>query len=462
MQGEVERIHRVAESEARGFFTSDESIWIGRAPGRLDVMGGVADYSGSVVLESPIANSAVVAIQRRSDRLLRAWTIGSEARSVEHPLVELSLDDMRDPGTGELIPPDAMRRRFQTCGHRWAGYVLGVLYAIQAFGPRLRLEQGANVLVSSDVPMGAGVSSSAALEVATMVAAEAAYGFHLDDLELARLCQLVEHRMVGAPCGIMDQVTCGLGHSGKLLALLCQPHEVIGHHAVPPGCRFVGIDSGVKHSIAANRYVRARVGAFMGLRIIASIAGADTYRGYLCNVTPSQFRQHYYHRIPGSIQGRSFLDEFGPIDDTATKVDPDQTYSPRGCAEHAIYENDRVRRFAALIDGEWVERHSLEAAGRLMYGSHWSYGNRCGLGSRETDIIVRLAKSYSYAGVMGAKITGGGSGGTVVLLLASNGVTHDPVDAIAQEYYQATGIRPRVIAGTSPGAREWGVHRLAP
>jgi len=102
VQDESERLSRVIESQARGFFDSGESVWVGRAPGRLDVTGGIADYSGSVVLETPIANAAVVAVQRRPDRLLRAWTVGPEARHVEQTLVELSLDSMRDLATGEL------------------------------------------------------------------------------------------------------------------------------------------------------------------------------------------------------------------------------------------------------------------------------------------------------------------------------------------------------------------------
>ena len=127
---------------------------------------------------------------------------------------------------------------------------------------------GADVLLVSTVPLGAGVASSAAVEVATMRAAGAAFGARLDGLRLAALCQMVENRVVGAPCGIMDQVTCTLGEAGRLLALRCQPHDVLGWHAPPPGATFVGLDSGVKHAVGGRRYGRARCAAFMGREII--------------------------------------------------------------------------------------------------------------------------------------------------------------------------------------------------
>lgn len=498
-------LRRDLAGEARGFFRSGTPVHVARAPGRLDVMGGVADYSGSVVLESPIAAAALVAIQRRPDRQIRVWTIGPEAFTLASPRLTIQLDDLyRDSSRQSLHPASAVRQLLASTDSRWAGYVVGALYVLldefqdDPDQPLASPDSGFDILLRSDVPIAAGVASSAAVEVAAMSALEHALGLRIDDLRFARLCQMIEHAVVGAPCGIMDQVTCALGKAGSLLALRCQPHEHLGDEPVPVGCHFVGIDSGVKHSIGASRYVRSRVGAFMGLKIVTNhlraiaplasgsrasraadldtgeIPWSDPTGGYLCNITPEQFRTTYSRLIPGRVRGTDFLREHGEIDDAATNVDPDTTYSPRGCAEHAIYENQRVQRFASLLgqarDGD---QHALVEAGKLMYGSHWSYTYRCGLGSPETSRLVAIARSLGNRGVLGAKITGGGSGGTVAVMLApsvgqlgvnpesAHGALEDPISEISRRYFEETGIRPRIVDGTSPGARQWGVRALA-
>jgi galactokinase len=461
MEVEMQALQSLLGGQARGFFRSDEPVFVGRAPGRLDVMGGVADYSGSVVLESPIASAALVAIQRRSDRTLRVWTLGPETASLVHPQVEISLDDFWT--NGALKPVAAVREVLRSRDARWAGYILGAFYILKSEGDVPIFEGGADLLVYSTVPMGAGVASSAALEVATTSAVERAFGLHLDDMRFARLCQLIENQVVGAPCGIMDQVTCSLGQEGRLLALRCQPHDLMGYETVPAGARFVGIDSGVKHSVGASKYVRARVGAFMGLKIITQHMNGRDSGGYLCNITPAELRARYYSLLPGRIRGADFLARYGDVDDPATTTQADMVYSVRGSAEHAIYENSRVQRFAALLKQARRGDTAAQAqAGRLMYGSHWSYSSRIGLGAPETNLLVRIARQHTAQGVLGAKITGGGSGGTVAVMLdeaAAQG--HDPIASIAREYEKQRGITPRIIDGTSPGARQWGVRILS-
>ncbi|NCV22899.1 MAG: hypothetical protein EBV45_13280 [Chloroflexi bacterium] len=201
---------------------------IGTAPGRLDVMGGIADYSGATVLEATIGARTTVMVQPREDGLIRVLTVGPEAGPLDGATFELQTamfwrDDT--PSThGTLVAPEDLRN---TIGkeHRWASYVVGVWYILISEGIAPSLP-GANVIVHGTVPLGAGVASSAALEVATMRAVTTAFGIDLDGFRTAALCQLVEHRVAGAPCGIMDQVTCTLGQSGRLLALRCQPTHV--------------------------------------------------------------------------------------------------------------------------------------------------------------------------------------------------------------------------------------------
>src|SRR5439155_12944132 len=122
--------------------------------------------------------------------------------------------------------------------------------------------------------------------------------------ELARLCQRVENEIAGAPCGIMDQVTSALGEEGKLLALDCRPHRLVGQLPIPPGWNFVGLNSGVKHSVGASDYTRARASAFMGLRILEKESGINL-SGYLCNLPASQWSEHR-KRIAERVKGCDF------------------------------------------------------------------------------------------------------------------------------------------------------------
>src|SRR5204863_2975048 len=157
------------------------------------------------------------------------------------------------------------------------------------------------------------------VEVATMCAISAAAGLGLDGLHLARLCQEVENYVAGAPCGIMDQVTCALGEAGKLLALRCQPHEVLGWIEVPESCRLFGIHSGVKHAVGGSHYGRARCAAFMGLAILTAEAPELRLDGYLCSLTPRALRNSAYDVLPGKMLGAEFLARYGATTDTVTQ-----------------------------------------------------------------------------------------------------------------------------------------------
>ncbi len=278
--------------EARTLFEPQQELTIARAPGRLDVMGGIADYSGSIVLELPIAEATLVALQRDDTRRLRVVSLmENETRvaSFEMPLADLERD-------GEPIEYDEARTYFNgdTTPH-WAAYVAGVfLVLMRSLGARFN--DGVRLLLSSRVPEGKGVSSSAALEVGTMSAVAAAFDIEIEPRELALLCQRVENLVVGAPCGVMDQMTSACGEENQLLALLCQPAEPLGTILLPKDLAVWGLDSGVRHSVGGGDYGSVRIGAFMGYRIIADLSElpveqtGDTvvindprWRGYLAN-----------------------------------------------------------------------------------------------------------------------------------------------------------------------------------
>jgi galactokinase len=472
---DVSAFRRLLLRNPAGFFGGPGEVIVTRAPGRIDLMGGIADYSGSLVLESTTAEAALVGLRRREDDRLRVRSHGIEREGLA-PQFEMRLADLY---SGRRLRPTAQVAAIFSAEPltHWAGYLLGNFHILLREKVVPRLAHGADLLLSSSVPMGAGVASSAALEVAAMQAICVAYGITLDGLKMARLCQMVENQVVGAPCGIMDQVTIALGQERKLLALLCQPHDVQGLHELPAGCQVIGVNSRVKHSVGGSKYTRARVAAFMGRRIIDSLLADDRARpaadrrgrlsypkpeavDHLANITPEEFRRRFYARLPGKMKGSEFLRRHGETGDSVTTVDPEMTYSVRGCTEHPIYENWRVREFIRLLDRarETGREKHLIRAGRLMYASHWSYGSRCALGAPETDLIVRLVKQRGpEKGFYGAKITGGGSGGTVAVL-AAEGV-EDEIEAICAQYEAATGAHPQVLRGSSPGALAFGCEK---
>ena len=241
-EAQWERFTRKVREEYEPFFDATGPIVGARAPGRLDVMGGIADYSGSIVMEMPIAEAAFVAWQWREDRQIKIRSVGAVAEGIT-PEVILSMDDFTDED-GYIRAPEEVRRNLNADpATRWAAYVVGCYYVmLSAYGrvaqgkvdSRLG-EVGANILLDSDVPLGAGVSSSAAIEVATMHALSEAAGIHPSDMTLAAWCQRAENIIVGAPCGIMDQVTSALGKENALLVLKCQPHLLLGNQQIPPG-----------------------------------------------------------------------------------------------------------------------------------------------------------------------------------------------------------------------------------
>ena len=438
------------DAAARAFLADNRAaspIVLARAPGRLDVMGGVGDYSGSLVAEMTIAEAALVALAPRTDRRLRFWSLGLEAEGLT-PQVELSLDDFRSGGSladyADVQP--RLRANSQT---RWAGYLAGCFYVLLAEGLLPDFPHGANVILDSRVPLGAGVSSSAAIEVATMQAIRAAYGLPLDGVTLARLAQTVENRVVGAPCGIMDQMTSALGVANSLLLILCRPHEIQGTQTLPPGVRIFGINSNVKHSVGGSAYTRARVAAFMGRKIL----GVD----YLADIEPHA--GSFVVEVPEEMTGVEFLAAYGETGDAVTRVDPATTYPVREATLHGVLENDRVQKFVHFLSAGGSAA-SLDRAGRLMYEAHEGYG-RIGLGSVETDLLVELGRQAGpKRGIYGAKITGGGSGGTAAFLTYGEDVERT-IRHIANEYQRQTSLTPQIFeGGLSPGAVAFGHETL--
>ena len=448
------------------FFKNDKPIVLTRAPGRLDVMGGIADYSGSLVLQLPIADATHVALQTTDSTKVRVSSLGKTQAGIR--FIEIDLGDFLTKDNRPIEYSEA-RQRFTNSTNHWAAYVVGA-FLILMRDKGVIFERGANILINSNVPEGKGVSSSAALEVAVMQAVNIAFNLKLECRELGLLCQRVENLIAGAPCGIMDQMTSACGEENQLLELLCQPDILKGTLGLPTELELWGIDSGVRHSVSGSDYGTVRTAAFMGYRIIADAAQLPVsvmengrvriddakWKGYLANVTPAEFESQYHGLLPESINGSDFLQRYQGTTDTVTSVRDDAEYPVRQATKHPVYENARVTSFASTIKN-WEGITDARRLGELMFESHQSYSD-CGLGSEATDLIVTLARELNEDGIYGARITGGGSGGTVAVLgRRSSGAV---IEILRQRFRQRTGYLPLIISGSSPGARSFGFRNL--
>ncbi len=466
---DVEHFLKRLNSQNLDFFSEDAPLFVARAPGRLDLMGGIADYSGSLVLEMPLAVATTAAVQRVSEPTITVCSTAATELE-EEPIVSLPLASFYKQGKA-LSYREAHTLLAINPRQIWAAYVLGALVALQhEYG--LRPEHGLRILVDCQVPIGKGVSSSAALEVAAMQAICAAYDITIEGRELAILCQTVENLIVGAPCGVMDQMTAACGENNSLLALLCQPAELQEPVPLPDDIEIWGIDSGVRHAVSGADYGSVRIGAFMGYRIIAELQGFaitqgeddhltiedPQWQGYLANIPPSLWEMKYRSSLPTSLLGAAFLEQYKGSTDTVTRIDPQRTYSVQQPTAHPIYENHRVQLFRALLAQPILDEHQMALLGELMYQSHASY-SACGLGSKGTDALVDLVRQAGpSAQLYGAKITGGGSGGTIAVL-ARRGA-QGQIQRIVEQYEGQTGLKTTLLRGSSPGAKAWGILQL--
>jgi galactokinase len=355
-----------------------------RAPGRVNLIGEHTDYNDGFVMPAALELRTWAAAAARPDRRLRIQSLRLGAA------VEFDLDD--------LAP--APRRD-------WSDYVRGVAVMLQKAGHRL---VGADLMIDSDVPIGAGLSSSAALEVSTGYALLDLAGVAVDRTELALSCQRAENEFVGMRCGIMDQfVSC---HGAAAHALLLDCRSLTFRLApIAPSVRLVICNSMVRHQLAAGEYNLRRAECERGVALLAPA---------LPNV-----------RALRDVSAADLAAHAGAL--------PELTF--RRC-RHIVTENDRVLRAGAALDAGEVEEF-----GRLMNASHVSMRDDYEISCRELDILVELA--WGVEGVLGSRMTGGGFGGCTVSMVRADAV--EPFAAsIAAGYAAATGITPEILV-CSPG-----------
>ena len=458
---EFENLLRKPNSDATGFagFFNSGEVWVARVPARLDVMGGIADYSGANVCEAVLGHGMLMAIQARNDRTLRIRSAQAGARSLPVE-TRIPLDYFT---SGDAVCNYAQVREMCHANpiSAWAAYIGGSIFTLLK-EENVHLPYGFSFLLLSAVPMNVGIGSSAAVEIGTLSCLNAYLNLKLDGARIARLGQMAENHVVGAPCGIMDQIAVASGRESKLTHILCRPGAVMGEVEIPAGTGFVGINSMVRHSVAGNAYGNVRIGAFMGKKIINEIR-AKTGRApvnYLTEISSAEFKTEYEKEIPETMLGSDFLTKYKTHDDPVTTIQPDATYRVVGPARHPVAENERVLKFMeALRAAKNGDEQALITAGELMYGAHESYRDNCKLSVPEVNFLVEaVQKRGAKAGLYGAKITGGGTGGTVAVF-GKIAALKEHIPQIAVEYSRRVGAMPDIFEGTSPGAIEFGAKR---
>jgi galactokinase len=446
------------------FFNRRESIFVARAPGRLDVMGGMADYSGATVFEATIAEGTYCAVQKRPDSEVHIRSIGIGENSFELNAV-IGLADILGQSLVEL------RQSLAHGDNRWLAFPLGVIavLSIQRDSP---FPQGMNICLWSAVPLGRGVSSSAALEISLIKALVEAFHLPASHREIPYWAHLVENNVVGQPCGMMDQYASSHGLYDHLLPIVCQPDTVLDPVPVKEDITFVGIDTGLRAKLTKANYNDIRVAAFMGYRIIADLLGFKVrslqaernlveiedpiHNGYLANIATSHFDDRFRDNLPEQISGRDFIGKYQGITDSISTLKAKSVYAVRTACQNQVYENLRTVLFLQLLRAyaESEDEHILNSLGELMYLSHRSY-IECGLGDEAITALVRqIREAGPRVGLYGAKITGSGTGGTIAVLLKKRALP--ALHEILTNYGENYATKPRLFFGDSPGAIEYG------
>lgn len=357
-----------------------------RAPGRVNLIGEHIDYNDGFVLPIAMTQALYLAGRARDDRRLIVHTTAFDET------VELDLNDLGPPG----LP-------------KWANYVKGVAALLTAEGVDV---PGCELCIHSEVPLGGGVSSSAALEVGTAGALLGIADAEFDPIRLALLARQAEHEYANSPCGIMDQFVCVLGLQGHALLLDCRDQSYEHVPAAIDGTAWVVMDTQVKHELGESEYPVRQRQCREGLAKLQQVAPDVTS---LRDATVEMLEQ--------------------------IVADSDPVVVRRVC--HVITEIDRtVKAAEALRQGD------KETFGRYMLESHASLRDDYEVSCKELDALVAVASTTE--GVYGARMTGGGFGGCAIALIDEGAL--EPLAAALRDRYSANHAKPALAYTTQPSA----------
>ncbi|MFI8966278.1 galactokinase [Streptomyces sp. NPDC053493] len=362
-----------------------EGVWA--APGRVNLIGEYTDFNEGFVLPLALPHTAVAAVSRRDDGVLRL-----HSRDVPDGVVRLDVAALTPGG----VPG-------------WAAYPAGVVWALREAGHRVT---GADVHLASTVPTGAGLSSSAALEVVTALALNDLFGLGLSRPELAVLAQRAENAFVGVPCGVMDQMASACATEGHALHLDTRDlsYRQVPFDLAAVGLRLLVVDTRVSHALGDGAYAERRAGCEAGARALGVRALREVSAAHLS-------------------------DALGRLSDETV----------RRYVRHVVTDNERVARTLALLDAG-----DVRGVGAVLTEGHASLRDDLRVSCAELDLAVEAANE---AGALGARMTGGGFGGSAVVLVED--ARADAVaKAVTHAFETAAFAPPRVFpAVPAPGAR---------
>lgn len=432
------------------------SVAISRAPAVVDVMGGIGEDSGSLVLTATAALSFHAAAWRTADNRICVRFIsqatGGAARDHAMPASILNPEEntaqqiiarCREEGAEEITPS------------------LLVLREALADGFMPRLEGGLCLVVENDFPQDADLGRDVAQAAAVIDAIAKLFAIEPDRFAQSRICA----EAINLLTGLFQQrkamtSLCGPAE-GVLLQLRFHPNLLCETLDLPDGVIVKPLATRLARPTTRQRLIETQTCSEMGHRLIMQLQqedgqSPDPSSTRLASITPSEYVAKYRDRMPSKITRKAFMANFGSLRGLEDgDVNPKGVYKIRSRAEHHIYENRRVHDFVTSINRarRADAAQSLQAAGELMYASHWSHSQRCGIGGVETDRLVNAIRRHgAEAGLFGAKVTAGGEGGELILLMLNDDRAHAALEQVVSEEMAETRQPVRVYDGALPGA----------
>jgi galactokinase len=437
------------------FFRAGLPVTYRSARGCLDVLGGLNAEAGGTMAQMPLPVHAAVAVQMEDEPRLRI-----RSAQIAPPVGE---SEVIVPA-GQGCPPEAA----------WAAGIAALWSQARPGTAR-----GASVLIHSDIPQGAGQSSSTALLTAAAWAMtdprQAVSPLAIAQRVAAAEALAAQGSAARIPTGpIIEALTCMHSRSARpqVLRYSAQPHRFVGSVPLPAEVRIFALDTGVRYAagyagwslgpgLGPGDLGELRAAAAMGRRLIETIYGDlgqshTPLDGYLANTSPLLYRQYFRPLLPRRMRAGDFARSHGPISElpSATAEDQARLYRVRTAVDHLISEHEHAEQFLQALEeladlppagpgamDETERQRILQRAGRLLLASHHSYRLRLELSCREADWLVdRLMEAGPERGVYGARITGQGGGGTVAALLARSAAATDALLETMQAYNHVTGL----------------------
>ena len=363
------------------------------SPGRVNLIGEHTDYNGGHVFPCALSFGTYAIMAKRNDRKVRLYSMNFEDLGI----IEFDLDNM-----------------VYDKAHDWANYPKGVIKTFENHGHKT--EHGFDILFYGNIPNGAGLSSSASLEVLMAVIINDLNNFDLDMISMVKMCQEAENKFIGVNCGIMDQFSIGMGTEGCAILLDCHTLEYRYSKINMDGYKIVIGNTNKKRGLADSKYNERRSECESALAQIQTVKNINSL-------------------------GELTEEEFEEVKNVIT--DP----IVRKRAKHAVYENQRTLKAVKAL-----ENNDLLLFGKLMSESHISLRDDYEVTGKELDTLVSLA--WEMPGVIGARMTGAGFGGCTVSIVKEENVQYF-IDTITEKYTEIIGYAPDFyVANISDGARK--------